>query len=90
MRKGNKLVIVPIKDSIALLDFCHVNYIDQYVGKFNTLKLNKHWYVGKFSKIVLKNNGLQFKPGNLLLKQGIHDKSFNKVENHGYLQYTCS
>ena len=88
MRKGNKLVIIQIKDSIALLEYCHVDYKDQYVSKFDTLELNKQGYVGKFSKIVLKNNGLQFKPGNLLLKQGIPDTSFNKMRNLGYLQYT--
>jgi hypothetical protein len=84
--KGNKLVVLQVSDSLANIEYCYIDFKGSYISKFDTLKFIQDKYVGKFSKVLAKNNGFIFKPGDILLHQGIPDSSFNKMRNLGYLR----
>src|ERR1035437_5785343 len=87
-RKGNKLALVQVSDSIAYVEYCYTNFRNLNFTKFDTLKLVQDKYIGKFSEIRVKNNNLLFRPGGIILKKELPDTSFNKMRNLGYLQYT--
>jgi len=87
-RKGNKLALVQISDSIAYVEYCYTNFSNLNFTKIDTLKLGQNGFIGKFSEIRVKNNNLLFSPGGIILKKKLPDTSFNKMRNLGYLQYT--
>jgi hypothetical protein len=86
-RKGNKLVIIQLRDNIALVEYCFLDYKNKYHTKFDTLQLNQQVYAGKFSKLRFHEDVLIFKPGKIILKEGIPDTSYNKQRNLGYIQF---
>jgi hypothetical protein len=72
-QKRNKLAIVQVQDSMALLEYFNMDHKNVYHCKLDTLKFNQGKYLGKFSEMVIKENGLIIKPGNITLRGGIPD-----------------
>jgi hypothetical protein len=85
-RKGNKLVIVSIGGTNALVEYCRIDYKYQCFSNFDTLTPTQKGFAGTFSRMVFKNGDFFFMPGNMLLKEGIPDSSYNKMRNLGYLR----
>ena len=82
-----KVVTVDLRDSVAIIEFCHSNISGTWFTRFDTLKFSNVGYRGRFYEIVIKQGIHILKPGNIVLSPGIPDVLYNQVRNKGYSYY---
>jgi hypothetical protein len=84
----HSVVYVQMTDSLAYAEYCYSDLKGLVHTKFDSLKITKNsQYEGNFSVIRSINGKLIFKPGNIALKPGVPDTSFNKMRNQGFLDF---
>lgn len=85
--KRSIFVHIRIKENKAFVEYCYPDFMGMSNTKFDTLNLDKNAYKGRFFSIKPVKNALIFSPGNIELKSGEPDNSFNRKRNLGYLQF---
>ena len=82
-----KIVSVQLADSLAIVEYCHANISGTWQTDIDTLKRSDNKYKGSLTEIEVQHENLIFKPGNIKLRSGVPDISYNSSRNLGYTRY---